>query len=94
MQKQAAIFFWSCPILLDFFALIQIFFSRMAGSSSVIRQKGESENGGNKKVKHAKFSEKGTFITHWYALLSSYLRFEIRPFALLPTSCNNFCIKS
>ena len=25
---------------------------------SVIRQKGESQNGGNKKTKHAKFSEK------------------------------------
>ena len=31
--------------------------------SSVIRQKGESQNGGNKKSKHAKFSEKRTFLT-------------------------------
>ena len=31
--------------------------------SSVIRQKGESQNGGNKKTKHAKFSEKRTFLT-------------------------------
>ena len=31
-------------------------------SSPVIRQKGESQNGGNKKTKHAKFSEKRTFL--------------------------------
>ena len=31
--------------------------------SSVIRQKGESQNGCYKKTKHAKFSEKGTFLT-------------------------------
>ena len=31
--------------------------------SSVIRQKGESENGCFKKTKHAKFSEKRTFLT-------------------------------
>ena len=32
---------------------------------SVIRQKGESQNGGNKKAKQAKFSEKRTFLTPW-----------------------------
>ena len=32
-------------------------------SSSVIRQKGESQNGYFKKTKHAKFSEKRTFLT-------------------------------
>ena len=31
--------------------------------SSVIRKKGEFQNGGNKKSKHAKFSEKRTFLT-------------------------------
>ena len=30
---------------------------------SVIRQKEESQNGCFKKTKHAKFSEKGTFLT-------------------------------
>ena len=35
--------------------------------SSVIRQKGESQNGGNKKAKHAKSSKKRTFFTPWYA---------------------------
>ena len=33
------------------------------GKSSVIRQKGESQNGGNKKAEHTKFSEKQTFLT-------------------------------
>ena len=31
--------------------------------SLVIRQKGETQNGGNKKTKHVKFSEKRTFLT-------------------------------
>ena len=31
-------------------------------NSLVIKQKGESQNGGNKKAKHAKFSEKRTFL--------------------------------
>ena len=35
--------------------------------SSVIRQKGESQDGGNKKTKHPKFSEKRTFLNPWYA---------------------------
>ena len=39
-------------------------------NSSVIRQKGESQNGCFKKTKHAKFSEKRTFPTPWYILLS------------------------
>ena len=37
---------------------------------SVIRQKGESQNGCLKKTKHAKFSEKRTFLTPWYAHIS------------------------
>ena len=35
--------------------------------SSVLRQKGESQNGCFKKTKHTKFSEKRTFLTPWYA---------------------------
>ena len=35
--------------------------------SSVIRQKGESQNGCFKKTKHAKFFEKRTFLASWYA---------------------------
>ena len=34
---------------------------------SVIGQKDESQNGCFKKTKHAKFSEKRTFLTPWYA---------------------------
>ena len=67
---------------------------------SVIRKKGESQNGCFKKTKHAKFSEKRTFLTPWYAhvhpkclffgkfgvfFFSWNTRFEIRPLALLPT---------
>ena len=33
-------------------------------SLPVIRQKSDSQNGGNKKAKHAKFSEKRTFLTY------------------------------
>ena len=41
---------------------------RWGSKSSVIRQKGESQNGCCfKKTKHAKFSEKRTFLTPWYA---------------------------
>ena len=43
-------------------------------NSSVIRRKGESQNGGNKKTKQAKFSEKRTFLTppdsHTYVRVS------------------------
>ena len=39
--------------------------------SSVIRQKGESENGCFKKTKHAKFPEKQTFLTSWYVVCVS-----------------------
>ena len=42
--------------------------------SSVVRQKCESQNGCFKKTKHARFSEKRTFLTPWYA----YVRVRIR----------------
>ena len=38
--------------------------------SSVIRPKSESQNGGNKKTKHAKFSEKRTLLTSSYVCAS------------------------
>ena len=57
---------------------------------------GESLNRCLKNTKHTKCSEGRTFLTHWYALFvfrkiwfalfSLNTRFEIRPFALLPTS--------
>ena len=65
-------------------------------SSLVIRQKDASQNRCFKKTKQAKFSEKRLFLTPWYAyarlsenlaaLFSWNTRFEIRPFAPLPTS--------
>ena len=63
--------------------------------SSVIRQKGESQNGGNRKAKHAKFAEKWTFLTPLYlrvswgksclffgkfVLVTSVLRFALLPY--------------
>ena len=35
-------------------------------NTSVIRENGKSQNGGDKKTKYAKFSEKRTFTTLWY----------------------------
>ena len=82
--------------------LFSSLFSRENWISSVIRQKGESQNGCFKKTKHAKFSEERTFLTPWNARayqgvrnvrflenLACFVflntRFEIRPFAFLPT---------
>ena len=39
----------------------------LIANSAVIRQKSESQNRCFKKTKHAKFSEKRTFLTPWYA---------------------------
>ena len=52
---------------------------RIFSNLSVMSQKGESQNGCFKKTKHAKFSEKQTFLTSWYA----HVRLS---FALLTTS--------
>ena len=53
-------------------------------NSSLIRRKGESQNGRFKKRKHAKFSEKRTFLTTWYAhvrvICTSVLRFAFLPY--------------
>ena len=43
-------------------------------NSSVIRQKSKSQNGCFNKAKHAKFSEKRTFFTPWYAHISVRMR--------------------
>ena len=50
--------------------------------SSVIRQKGESQNGCFKKTKHTKYSKKRTYLNPCYAHITG---FEILPFAFLPT---------
>ena len=45
--------------------------------SSVIRQKGESQNGYYKKTKLTKFSEKRTFLTPWYAHVRTFNKWFI-----------------
>ena len=42
-------------------------YSLIQYSSLVIKQNGESQNRGNKKAKHTKFSEKRIFLNPWYA---------------------------
>ena len=72
---------------------ISTFFFRYFESLSVIRQKGQSQNGCYEETEHTKFSEKRTFLTPryahvriWCALFCCNARFEIRSFALLLTS--------
>ena len=60
--------------------------------TSVIRQKGESQNGCFKKTKHAKFSEKQIFLTAWY----EHIRVRTRTYAyqgvrIVPFSENLAC---
>ena len=67
-----------------------------SSKSSVIRQKGDYQNGCFKKTKHAKFYEKRTFFTPWYlwrALFSWRTGFEIHPFVLLLTNWAIFSSK-
>ena len=59
--------------------------------SSVIRQKGESQNGCFKKIKHAKFSKKQTFLPPWYTRtffgkfgVHCFLETPVSRFAFLP----------
>ena len=54
----------------------------MKNNSSVIRQKGESQNSCYKKTKHIKFSEKRTFLTTWYAHVRVRIR-ELKMFVFL-----------
>ena len=61
--------------------------ARESKNSSVIRQKGESQNGCFKKTKHAKFSEKCSFFGKFGVLCfleTPVLRFALS--ALLPTN--------
>ena len=54
-------------VILIFFMVLSVKFCKMLEFLnhilSVIRHKGESQNGCYKKTKHAKFSEKRTFLT-------------------------------
>ena len=57
-------------------------------SSSLKGQKGRSQNGCFKKTKHAKFSEKRTFLTPWYAQWERGQMRKRRICNLLPTITN------
>ena len=64
---------------------------------SLIRQNGKSQNGGNKKIRHAKFSEKRTFLTPWYAYVRVCVRRKVYFFSenlacfvfVLPPFCDS-----
>ena len=81
---------WILSLILMSSLLISTIGCMICYHSSVIRQKGESQNGCFKKTKHAKYSEKQTFFTPWYAHVrtgSGVLCFPETPilrFALLP----------
>ena len=74
----------------NYVLLLFFYFLFCESSSSVIRQRGESQDGCFKKTKHAKFSEKRTFLGGKKCLFFGkfgVLRFPETPvlrFALLP----------
>ena len=71
---------------------------RTTKNPSVIRHRGESQNGGNKKAKHTNFSEKRTFLTPWYTRVRGvrYVRFSENfvcfSFLLPPFWDSPFCL--
>ena len=71
------------------FVLLTLNWKMFAGIPPDKRQKSKALNGGNKKTKHANFSEKQTFLTHWYA----HVR-EIRPFLLSLTKYSKNLLNS
>ena len=60
------------------------FGKRLETITSVMRQKGESQNGCYKKTKYVKFSEKQTFLTPCYAHARCFFVIPILRFAHLP----------
>ena len=52
--------------------------------SSVIRQKGKSQNGCFKKIKHVKFSKKRTFLTPWCAQVRTTRFFSLHGYYAFP----------
>ena len=65
LKRLACIFIRKFEIS-PFFDWLKYFWIKW-NNSSVLRQKGEFQNGYFKKTKHAKFFEKRTFLTPWYA---------------------------
>ena len=57
-------------------------------NSSVIWQKGESQNGGNKNTKYVKYPKNERFLPRYAHVRGKkfLILFEILPFAILPTS--------
>ena len=77
-MSQVIFYFYLFPISLIFFFILltDMFFNLfyihcvlIKVNSLVIRQKGESQDGGNKKTEHAKFSENKIFIGPTCALV-------------------------
>ena len=60
-------------------------------TSSVIRQKGESQNGFFKKTKHVKFSKKQTFLITWYVHVRVRIRGSEMFVFLENLACFVFC---
>ena len=79
--------FLKYPAIAKFLLLFKLYVMNI---SSVTRQKGESQNGCFKKAKHAKISEKQTFLTSWYAHVRfgvlCFLETPVLRFTLLPYS--------
>ena len=60
-----------------------------AQKSSVIRLKGKSQQGGNKKTKRAKFSEKHSYsLKHKVCVSGGKKCLFFRSFAILPNKCS------
>ena len=72
-NHESLVLCWAKPCKSDLFGWKKTFFSLL-----VITQKGKSQTGCFKKIKHFKFSEKRTFLAPWYALLETpVLRFAL-----------------
>ena len=75
--------------------IIIVFLLLKLNRLSLITQKGESQNGGNKKAKYAKFSEKRTFLTcayQWVRNVRCLENLVCFPFLLHPFRDSPFCL--
>ena len=75
--------------------IIIVFLLSKLNRLSLITQKGESQNGGNKKAKYAKFSEKQTFLTcayQWVRNVRCLENLVCFPFLLHPFRDSPFCL--
>ena len=75
--------------------IIIVFLLLKLNRLSLITQKGESQNGGNKKAKYTKFSEKRTFLTcayQWVRNVRCLENLVCVPFLLQPFRDSPFCL--